>query len=266
MPLGPGRQLIDENGAPYGLKHVDNKLRVSDIPYLYDIAEGNVPNHESVSKFGHNADVGASVEEVWDGSASYVFMSAASTLYLSSDNAGDDQDYIVYGLDANWDAQSATVTANGKSFVAIEGTWIRVFRVINQGTTDNAGNIYVSDSNTDAGGDGIPDTATAIKAKILAGLNQTMMAIWSVPDDYTAYLVSYYASTNSSKATDVYLMVRPFGGVFQVKKLITVYAGAQQIRYDFPLSIAAKSDVVIRAAATGGGGKVSAGFDIWYEK
>ena len=42
----------DENGVPYGIKHINNKPRVSSMPYLYDISEGNVPVHEAWSKIG----------------------------------------------------------------------------------------------------------------------------------------------------------------------------------------------------------------------
>lgn len=34
-----GTGLVDENGLPYGVKHVNNKPRVSSVDYLYDILE-----------------------------------------------------------------------------------------------------------------------------------------------------------------------------------------------------------------------------------
>lgn len=259
-------KLIDPVGKAFGVENINGKPRVSSMPYAWDIAEGNVPGHTAVRKFGHNSTVGATLEEVWDYSISYTYMTTASTLYLSSDDAGDTQPYEIQGLDSLWNYQTVTQEANGLTFVEIPGEWIRVFRVKNVGTTDNAGNIYVSDDNTDAGGDGIPDTASSVKAMITAGLNQTLMAIWAVPDGNTkAYLTKFYAATSSQKATEVHLYVRPYGGVFQIKKLITIFAGYSEISYDFPLPIPAKSDVIIKASASGGGGEVSAGFDLWFE-
>ena len=140
-----------------------------------------------------------------------------------------------------------------------------MFRVKNLGNTDNAGNIYIS-TDADAGGDGVPDVASGIKAMVTAGFNQTLMAIWSSPAASKAYMTRFYASTSSSKATEVHLYVRPFGGVFQIKKIITIFEGYSDIIYDFPLKIDAKSDVVIKASAAGGGGEISAGFDLWYEE
>lgn len=259
---------VDENGVSYGTKHIQNKPRVSAMPYAWDIAEGNVPGHISMSKFGHNSSVGASAEEVWDGSAVYTYMTTASTLYISSDAAGDGQEYEVQGLGANWEAQTVNVTASGLTFVALPGTWIRVFRVKNLGTTDNAGNIYISDDNTDTNGgaNGIPDTLTAIKAQISIGRNQTLMAIFPIPADNTGFLTSFYiGSSVSNKTTEASLSVRPFGGVFQIKKLIVLGVGTTYVSYDFPLKIDAKSDICISAAVSGGGGEVSAGFDLWYK-
>ena len=56
-----------------------------------------------------------------------------------------------------------------------------------------------------------------------------------------------------------------FGGVFQVKHLISINGNPERIPYDTPLEIAAKSYVVVKALASGGGGEVSAGFDLYYK-
>lgn len=42
--------IADENGLAYGVKQIDGKPRVSSMPYLYDIAEGNVTGHVPFSK------------------------------------------------------------------------------------------------------------------------------------------------------------------------------------------------------------------------
>ncbi len=39
-----GIRFQDETGTAYGIKHVNNKPRVSSMPYLFDIAEGIVSN------------------------------------------------------------------------------------------------------------------------------------------------------------------------------------------------------------------------------
>ena len=249
------------------LDTVGRKLRTSSMPYLYDIAEGNIANHFAVNKFGHNPTVGAALESVWSGSVDYTFSSAAAAYYISSSAAGDGQVIEVQGLDANWELQVINVTLQGltKTRIGTTETFIRAFRAKNTGTTNNAGNVWIYEDDTLT--DGVPDTDSKKRAMIAAGENQTLMAIWSVPNtSSTAYLTSFYASTSIVKATEVRLYVRPFGGVFQVKKVISINGGTGQISYDIPLVIAAKSDVQIRAKAAGGGGEVSAGFDLWYEE
>ena len=55
-------QFVDESGVPYGVKHVDNKPRVSSMSYLYDIAEGNVSGHSSWGIQGYHPTVDTTIE------------------------------------------------------------------------------------------------------------------------------------------------------------------------------------------------------------
>lgn len=71
-------KLIDENGSAYGIKQVDGKPRVSNMSYLYDIAEGNVSGHTPWSKIGFNPAVTTSEEDIWSFGGSYVFPTSAA--------------------------------------------------------------------------------------------------------------------------------------------------------------------------------------------
>lgn len=250
---------------------------VSAISYLYDIAEGNLTNYSAINKFGKNGNVPATLEDVWEGSAVYEYLAddTFATFYISSDAAADQGlTYDVTGIDSDYNYSTVTVTtdaADGRTFVALtsgasDNKWWRVFRALNTSGTVAAGNIYISKDNTDVGGDGIPDTATDIQIKILIGNEQTLMALWTCPVGYTAYITHFFSSTSSAKATSVCLFVRPFGGVFNVKAALDINQGATQHKYDMPLSVQAKSDVTIRASASGAGGVVSAGFDLYYKQ
>ncbi len=258
-------KLQDEKNTIFGVERIKNRVRVSTVPYWVEIAEGNIPKHISWSKFGFDATAENSTIEVWTGSRAYPYMTTASALYLSSSNTNDDQPYEILGLNENWEERTVVVVADGFNSVAIPGTWIRIYRVKNVGITDNAGIIYVS-LDADAGGDGIPDTiATDSKAEIAVGFNQTLMAIWAVPKNQVAYVTNFYASGSAatSKTIDIGLWVRPFGGVFQIKKIITINSGATtQLRYDFPLRVEQKSDIRITANASGAS-EVAVGFDLW---
>ena len=73
-----------------GLKTVVGKLRTSSMPYLYDIAEGNVPGHTPFVKIGYNPAVTTSEEVIWSAGGAYVFPTAAAGMEIvSSDNTQD---------------------------------------------------------------------------------------------------------------------------------------------------------------------------------
>ena len=195
-------------------------------------------------------------------------------MYISSSNSADQGlTYEVTGIDSDYNYSTVTVTtdgSDGQTFVALtsdatDNKWWRIFRAKNTSGTIAQGDIYISKDNTDTGPNGIPDDLDDVQAKILTGMEQTLMALWSCPVSNTAYLTSYYAATSTNKVTEVHLYVRPFGGVFNIKHIILINQGAYAHKFDFPILVAAKSDIKVMAIATGGGGEISAGFDLWFE-
>ncbi len=271
-------QFVDESGAAYGIKHISNKPRIVSTPYFIEIAKGNVADHVAYNKFGQNLVVPATLEDVWDGSEVYEYLAddTFATFYISSDNTNDTSiTYTVEGIDSDYNLSiiSATTDASsGFTFVALtsgatDNKWWRVFRAFNTSSKVAVGNVYISKDNTDTSGgaNGIPDNTDDIQAKIIIGNEQTFMSLFTVPVGFTAYITRFYASTSSNKVTAVNLLVRPFGGVFNVKAPISINQGRSEHPYDFPFPIAAKSDITIRASAVAGGGIVSSGFDLWYE-
>lgn len=235
--------------------------------FFFNVASGDIPGISQVNKFGVGTVAGAADETIWDGSSlagitGYTYIATPSTLYLSSDAAGDDQVYEVQGLDGNYCFQKALVTASGFTFVAIAGTWLRVFRAKNLGVTNNAGNIYVSDDNTDVGGNGIPDTLTNVKAMVTLGQNQTLMAIYTVPAGRTAYMIRWLSSVGKGDDVETTLWFRSNNGVFQIKDHHHVYQ-TEMLRPFVPyLKIEQKTDIEIKGHIGAAGGETSAGFDL----
>jgi len=83
--------LADEVGVAYGVKHVQNKPRVSSMPYTYDIAEGNIPGHAVWHKIGYNGGVTAATEaDVWSGTGPINFPTAPTQVDVVSSSAGDE--------------------------------------------------------------------------------------------------------------------------------------------------------------------------------
>ncbi len=73
-----------------------------------DISEGRVLKTEYIHKFGRNPSVGGAPETVWMQGGVYSYLTSASTVYVSSDDADDAaagtgaRTVTVLGLDANY--------------------------------------------------------------------------------------------------------------------------------------------------------------------
>lgn len=255
--------LIDETGAAYGVKHVDNKPRVSSIPYAYDIAEGNVANHEYVGVFGHNDTVAAAFETVSDISTLMPYLSAAEDLSIVSSSVEDDTGgtgaitMVVTGLDANYDAQTTTVTLDGQTPVNTGDTYLRIHDsyVATAGSNGtNVGTISIQNN-----------AATSSFTIIQPNEGQSHSANYTVPDGYTLYIANGWFTESSSKGSEMHVFVRPLNAAWRSVKVFNIFDNGMNLPLPFPFSVAAKTDVEIRAYAVLAGANVTAGFEGWIE-
>lgn len=105
--LSVGVQMVDENGVLYGVKHVQNKPRVSAMTYLQDIGEGNIANHTPWTKIGYTPTLNTTDSDIWSAAGVYSFStSAAKWEVVSSDNTQD------IGTVIKGDAVGDTVTSD----------------------------------------------------------------------------------------------------------------------------------------------------------
>ena len=212
-------------------------------------------------KFGRMVDVQAGTPtDIWSYGGAYTYMTSASTMYASSDNTDDAVTITVEGLDGDYMLQKESVTIDGFTFVPLKNTYLRVFRAYVTGATAPAGNIYISDDNTDSdgGADGIPDTVTNIKAQIEIGTNQTLMALYTTPADFRRYELHEWSTSISSDGANaadrsgrIELRTRPEGGVFHIKDMVEVHShgGRSSMVYHFPRNIEPKTDITIFSAS-----------------
>lgn len=228
-------------------------------------------------KFGANPAAGTAAEDIWSAGGTYAYPATAVTMYISSDAEADQGlTYTVNGLDANWAVQTVTGTTNasdGRTFVALSGTWMRVYRAYATGGTAAAGNVYISKDNTDVGGDGIPDTATDIQAKVVVGENQTQMALVTVPAGYTGYLLGYSASVltgAAAKTADlaIFSKANPTG-VFRLREEFGIGTAATSMivnRLQVAISLPEKTDIKVRLLSSSATSIIAAHFDMLYVK
>lgn len=228
------------------------------------IATGDVTTHSYVLKFGRNTTMPSGTrEDVWDGSAIYPWSSTADITHIKADAAGDEGLNIeIQGLDTNYALvvqEKALDGADSSTLVALDTPLRRVFRKKVKDSTDATNAIGCYNS-----------AGTTLYSQITTPFNQTLMSLYTVPADKTAYLTRYYCMINkkTNAAVEVELYVRPFGEVFQLKHNgIIVNGGDAHWDFSFfpsspPLKIEEKSDIKITGLASAAGVDVSAGFDL----
>jgi len=257
------RCFLDELGNPYGIKHVDNKPRVSSMSYLYDIAEGNVPGHTPVRRSGHNDDVGTAWEIVGQMGGTYRWLASAEQLLIVSTDADDAaagngaRTARIIGLDTNYALQSETITFTGTTNVQTTASFLRVFllEVLTVGTTGtNEGILTVKDS-----------TGTYTLAYANIGEGRSSAVVFTVPADMTFYMTSWDASEDSNKGSEVAIWKRPFGGSWQMIRLKKIINAAFDFPFDLPLVFEEKTDIMIRAKGLLADAKIQGGFEGWQE-
>lgn len=275
-------RTLDDGDAGALAVDVSGHLLVADSHDGLGIASGEVAGHTFVHKFGNTPDFDSTdgTVDVWDGADDgginamvYTYSATADIGLLSSSSASDTEDIEIQGLDSNYDLVTQTVTLTGQTDVDISTTGvdlIRVFRMKNVGSNDLVGDVYIRTNGSGQSG-GVPSTANTVRAVINNGNNQTLMAIYTIPNGKTGYLRSFFAGTAGASRTTNYvidLYARPFGQVFQLKhKSALTENGTSyfQHKYVEPEVFAAKTDIVIRTTMTESpitDGAISAGFDI----
>ena len=184
MTYNPAVKLIDESGIPYGVKHVENKIRVSAMPYLYDIAEGNVANHQIFHVIGYNGDVDLAVEDLWYNDGTYVPPSAAMGLEVVSSSEDDAGVIIKSGTsdsitqEVSEDEYTLTLTDAAVDFTAA--------------TAVIAGDIVLFD------GDGIYGEVLTVAANVLTVLTYS--------DEFATSAQNYRVVDNSASGTGCHVI------------------------------------------------------------
>ncbi len=231
-----------------------------------EIAKGNIPGHSHINKFGRNV-AAANGEEIWDGSAVYVFPATALMTSISQTTdqvAMRGKTIEVQGLDASWDAVTQTATLNASAtttVVTLATPLIRCYRMIITANVKSDQDIRVHNA-----------AESQDYAIILAGNNQTLMAIYTIPNGKTGYLNNIYATVNSGGGAPTTLTVEHWkkdndnNYAEQISHVMGISAdvdayGHYHHPFKPPIKYTQKTDVFCRAASSDAV-DVSAGFDI----
>jgi len=257
--------MMDENGVPYGVRNVTNKILVSSMPYTYDIARGTITGRQAVRRFGHNLDVGTSAETVSHIGTVMYYPAAAEILKIKSDDADDDgapagagaRTVWIQGLDNNYELIQDTVTMDGTTAVDTNVAFLRVLmmKVVTAGASGfNEGVI------TAYGADG-----TSKIIAIGAEENRAHSASFTVPANQTLYIIGMTIGDASLKGAEVGLYTRTFGGLWENTRPYDVMDAVVVFPLFVPLRFLEKTDIEMRTTALSAGAVVVAGFVGWRE-
>lgn len=257
---------------------VDGNLRVVDAGSGLAISKGEVQGTTFVHKFGNAPDFDTTdgIITVWDGADDsdinqmiYQYSSTADIDTISSSDNGDTQDIELNGLDTDYNLVTQTVQLLGQTAVPLTTPLVRLFRMKNVNSSDNAGYVYGYVSTAISGG--VPTDSTKVRAVIQPGANQTLMAVYTIPAGKTGYLRDFFGAVAGANKTSNYILdvrVRPFGEVFQLKHRTSLSDNGTsyiQHKYESPEDLSEKTDIEIQVSLTAAGvseASFSAGFDL----
>ena len=209
-----------------------------------------------IDKFGYLPTATSSYKTVWDGDNLYTYPSVATQMAVSSSDGADNGIKItLQGLDASYNELIETVTlddTDSAGAVTTTGSFLRIFRAFVASGTDITGNVTISADGT-------------TYAKIFAEMQQTLMAVYTIPAGHRGYLISGNISVEKNQPVVAKLMVRRPGGVIRVNGIVSTFGVPFQRVWQLPPVLPAKTDIEIRAKA-GSTTSIAAGFEILLEK
>lgn len=245
VEIGNGRLILtDDNGVRYelyidtsgavqvqeiggGIVASDFKIRLAEaeIARVYGDTVSVFSAAKTMLKFGRYANLGTSIETVWEYGGSETYATTNAIDYVSSSDAADTatvmyvEGHTVSGTGASseFTLVTQTLTLNGQSKVALTTPLARVGRAyVSSGTL--AGDFYVFEDDTLTGG--VPNTASKVHITVegaTSGHTQSYKCAQTFANDTYAIVTGGHAAIEKKTAgrADFTLEVRQPGGVFR---------------------------------------------------
>jgi len=231
---------------------------VGSYPYYLQVSRGLIDGHKRVFKFGYNGLIQNVEETIWDVGGLYAYPSSAVTMTATSSSGATDSgiQVTIQGVDTNYAELSETVTLNASGTATTTGSFLRVYRAFVSGSTASAGNITIANGGT-------------TYAYVSAADQQTLMALWTVPAGYTAYLFQIDTTAftvQNNKVATIRMLTRELNGVFRTQNKFDLFEGSYHLDITCPQPIPEKTDIEFRAIADSSNAdlRVAATFDIIY--
>lgn len=270
----PHHILAGSDGA--GLATIASKLRVSAMPYLFDIAEGNVVGHSEFERFAINADIDITSEDIWPTGGAYTFPAAEAGLEILSSSTDDDGDpagtgvrtVTLYYLDDAFAEKTEVITLDGTTVVPTVATDIyrvQSLRVLTVGSVGAAvGTITLRHL-----------TNTPIYTTIEAGQTRSRNSVYTVPAGKTLYITSIFAGCTSTAANGATVTLRAtydhIAGAARTffmphaEIMVGSNGGGIYRPFELPIKFPAGTDLKCSATSLANNASISVGLRGWLE-
>jgi len=229
-----------------------------DEQFDLNVSRGKVRGASQIHKFGATPSQSINTTaSVWDkGDTLYPWSAfdTAGVLVAAQVGAGDNGKVVtIIGLDENFEEISEDFTLSSSGTVTGTKTFKRVYRgYVSSGAGTNVGQLNFSRGGTQV-------------LRILAGAGQTLMAVYTVPAGYTAYLYQGVATAQSGADATGYMYVRynSVATIFRVGHTFEVAGGGEYTyKFAFPQEMPEKTDIDVRLTTRTNNGRFTAAFDI----
>jgi hypothetical protein len=226
-------------------------FRENTVPAL-SISAGADDEVSYIHQFGFTDGIGSADTPVSIHSSRtlYPFLTSASQLTLAS-TLGDTNNVTVYGLDANYDMIDEVVTLNGVTGVLTSQSFLRVHSIVCD--TTNTGAITAK-------------VGSSILAEIRPNQLKSLMAVYTVPRGYTAFMMGVDVSVNKGHDAIVNMYARASGD-FKIQFTSDVYQSAYSYRPAIPIRLPQTTDIDFRISdVENSNTRVACGFELVLDK
>ncbi|MGW8256929.1 MAG: hypothetical protein ACWGMZ_05540 [Thermoguttaceae bacterium] len=214
-----GHQFIGNGGIP---------KKSTEAGYGPDVALGQVIGRsaQNITATREGLQVAVKVD-VWSytGQDFFTLSTTADIDTLSSSSAADvgaAYTMLVKGLDANYTPVNQFVVPNGQNKVTLTTPLIRVYQVINVGTTPTAGDIYLYVDTAIVAG--VPTDTTKVRGFSSIDEQSFSTSLVTVPDGHYGILRGIAMSLIKKTATlvQIYTVQKLYNGVIQERPIVAL--------------------------------------------
>lgn len=220
--------------------NIQNSNPFVQFDFGINVQKGLVEDFSAVGQFGYNPSVSTTFATIWGGTGLYVYPTTATTAVATSSNTASDNGgtVLVSGLDSSYNQISETITIGGS---ASTNSFIRVFSArMLTATTGNAnvGNITIT-----------VDSKTV--AYINAGYGTNLSAVYTVPANKRAWIVSASIGMSKQKEVEAKIMAKGInnGNVWNTIGYQTTFAVPIYRKFEIPILVDQKHDLELQAKA-----------------